>query len=70
MRGVFNNALLVLDCYLLQKQFVNIIFISEVTQHASCILEEHPCILNVAILLSESLASVGNRIQTTDVSVA
>jgi len=70
MRCISSDAPHVLDCYLLKKQGVSIMFISEVTQHDSRILEEHPFMLNVAILWSESMAWVGRRIQTTDLSVA
>jgi len=63
MRCVSSDALHILDCYLLKKQGVNIMFISEVTQHDSCILEEHQFMLNVPILWSESMVWVGRRIR-------
>jgi len=70
MHCVSSDALHVFDCYLLNKQGVSIMFISEGTQHDSRIHEKHPFMLNVAVLWSESMAWVGRRIQTTDFFVA
>lgn len=70
VRCVSSDALNVLDRYLLKKQGLNIMFISEVTQHDSRTLEEHPFMLKVAVLWNESMACVGRPILTTDLSVA